>query len=262
MSRQISKLIEVEEGRIEVFLQGEGPLVVMIPSLGRGAEDFDRLSGAVARAGYQAVSPQPRGIGRTQMPLDGMSMADLASDIAQIVSVMSSEKAVLIGHAMGNRIARVTATNYPDNIDSVILLACGGLVPMSLEANKALLGVFDVEASPSEHIEHVRKAFFADGNDPKVWSDGWNEVVADFQLHAVRNIDVSDWWTAGSCPVLVVQPEEDVIAVPENAYRIVAELGNRATLELVPQAGHALLPEQPEILEEIVLRWLTGRELL
>ena len=174
---------------------------------------------------------------------------------------MSSEKAVLIGHAMGNRIARVTATNYPDSIDSVILLACGGLVPMSLEANKALLGVFDVEASPSEHIEHVRKAFFADGNDPKVLSDGWNEVVADFQLHAVRNIDVSDCWTAGSCPVLVVKPEEDVIAVPENAHRIVAELGNRATLELVPQAGHALLPEQPEILEEIVLRGLTGRGL-
>ena len=45
MSEQISKLIEVEEGRIEVFLQGEGPLVVMIPSLGRGAEDFNRLSG-------------------------------------------------------------------------------------------------------------------------------------------------------------------------------------------------------------------------
>ena len=152
MSEQISKLIEVEEGRIEVFLQGEGPLVVMIPSLGRGAEDFDRLSGEVARAGYQAVSPQPRGIGRTEMPLDGMSMADLASDIAQIVSVMSSEKAVLIGHAMGNRIARVTATNYPDNIDSVILLACGGLVPMSLEASKALLGVFDVEALSLIHI--------------------------------------------------------------------------------------------------------------
>src|SRR5688572_28857416 len=46
---------------IEVLAQGAGPLVVLLPSLGRGATDFDVMADRIADAGYRVLRPQPRG---------------------------------------------------------------------------------------------------------------------------------------------------------------------------------------------------------
>jgi pimeloyl-ACP methyl ester carboxylesterase len=58
---------------------------------------------------------------------------------------------------------------------------------------------------------------------------------------------------------LVVQPADDVVAVPENATRLVAMLGDRAHLVTIPGAGHALLPEQPGAVADAVVAWLERR---
>jgi pimeloyl-ACP methyl ester carboxylesterase len=55
----------------------------------------------------------------------------------------------------------------------------------------------------------------------------------------------------------VVQPEDDVMAVPKNAERICEEFGDRASMVLVKHAGHALLPEQPDAVEVALRSWLT-----
>ena len=52
----------------------------MIPSAGRGAEDFDDLSRAVVKAGYRVARLQPRGIGRSTGTMEGVSLLDLADD--------------------------------------------------------------------------------------------------------------------------------------------------------------------------------------
>jgi hypothetical protein len=49
--------------RIEVLVQGQGPALVLLPSRGRGQEDFDDLAARLAQAGYRVLRPEPRGIG-------------------------------------------------------------------------------------------------------------------------------------------------------------------------------------------------------
>jgi pimeloyl-ACP methyl ester carboxylesterase len=102
----------------------------------------------------------------------------------------------------------------------------------------------------------VAQAFFAPGNDPTVWADGWHPDVAAAQGRATTNQPVSYWWEAGGKDVHVVQPADDVMAVPENAERLCAQLGDRATMVTVPRAGHALLPEQPDAVEVALRTWL------
>ena len=51
---------------IEVLAQGSGPRIVLLPSLGRGATDFDVMAARIAAAGYRVLRPQPRGIGRSR----------------------------------------------------------------------------------------------------------------------------------------------------------------------------------------------------
>ncbi|MGH9783594.1 MAG: alpha/beta fold hydrolase, partial [Terriglobia bacterium] len=56
---------------LDVTVRGRGDPIVFIPSRGRGVEDFDDLSKRLVKAGYRVILPQPRGIGRSQGPLDG-----------------------------------------------------------------------------------------------------------------------------------------------------------------------------------------------
>lgn len=250
-------LIDVGDGELDVSVVGSGPLVILVPSLGRGSSDFVALAAALAHAGHRVASPEPRGIAPTTAPLGGLTMKTLADDIAEVGRTLGGgEPFVVLGHAFGNRVARMTATEHGSLVRGVALLACGGTVPPAPSAAAALTAVFDETLSDDEHRANVATAFFADGNDPSVWDDGWHPAVARAQGQASRAQDPDHWFAAGDAPVLIVQPAQDVIAVPENATRIVAALGTRARLVIVEGAGHALLPEQPDAVARTVIEWL------
>ena len=262
-----TEVVAGPDGPLEAHVQGQGPAVVLVPSLGRAAEDFDALGARLARAGYQTVRPEPRGIGGSDSPLGEVTLADLADDVAAVIRAVATASgtgtdgptATVVGHAFGNRVARMVATRHPDLVESVVLLACGGLVPPAPEVSAALMAVFDAGLSADEHLDAVRTAFFAPGNDPSVWADGWYAEVATAQAGATAGTPVEEWWEAGRADVLVAQPADDVVAVAENAHRIVEALGDRATMVTVPRSGHALLPEQPAAVATALLTWLDRR---
>ena len=246
-------------GPLDVHLSGEGPAVALVASLGRGADDFADLGARLAAAGYRALALEPRGVGASKSPLEGVAMADLADDVAAVIRALADGRATVAGHAFGNRVARMVATRHPDLVEGVILLACGGLVPPTSEVTAAMVSVFDGSLDPGARRQAVARAFFAPGNDPSPWDGGWHAETAAAQVRATNGTPVEEWWTAGAADVLVVQPAEDVVAVPENAMKIVEMLGARARMVTIPDAGHALLPEQPAAVAEEVLAWLDRR---
>ena len=62
------------DARLEVLTQGEGPTIVLLPSLGRGATDFDPIAKRLADAGFRVLRPQPRGIGQSTGPWQGVKL--------------------------------------------------------------------------------------------------------------------------------------------------------------------------------------------
>lgn len=226
-------MVPTAHGPIEVHLTGEGPLVVMLPSMGRGAADFDRLAADVAAAGYRVACPEPRGLGASAVPDRQETLATLAADVAAVITELGGP-AVVVGHAYGNRIARMTATEYPELVESLVLLACVGFIPPTEEVAATLRAVFDTRKPPDVRLDAVAKAFFAPGNDPTSW-------------------------TGGRAPMLAVQPADDVLAVPANADALVKAVGDRVEVVVIPDAGHALLPEQPEAVADAVIGWLDRR---
>ena len=59
---------------------------------------------------------------------------------------------------------------------------------------------------------------------------------------------VKEWWVGSSAPILVLQGTEDVVAVPENSERLAKEFPDRVRLIQIPNSGHAMLPEQPDLI--------------
>ena len=63
-----SSIVKTPAGQVEVYAGGTGPLVILLPSLGRGAADFDELGPRLIARGYRVAAPEPRGIGGAPVP--------------------------------------------------------------------------------------------------------------------------------------------------------------------------------------------------
>jgi pimeloyl-ACP methyl ester carboxylesterase len=240
---------------IDVTIGGDGQLVVMIPSLGRPAEDFDDLAQRLRSGGFRTVQVQPRGVGGSVGPMQGQTLIDVAADAAFVIESLGGP-AFVIGHAYGQRVARALAASRPELVKAVVTLAAGGKVPIPPKAQAALVACFDSTLSPELHLENVRYAFFAPGNDPAVWRDGWYRATAEHQAAATQATPVQRWWGGGSAPMLVTQARQDAIALPGNGESLKQEFGDRVTLIEIDNAGHAMLPEQPDALARAVLGYL------
>src|SRR5258708_22644787 len=83
---------------IEVLAQGRGPRIVLLPSLGRGAADFERIAGRLAGAGFRVLRPQPRGIGESHGPMTGIDLHDYSADVAALTAQDCGGAAVRVGH--------------------------------------------------------------------------------------------------------------------------------------------------------------------
>ena len=241
--------------QIEYFAQGKGPLVVLLPSLGRGAEDFAAILPRLAHA-CRVVTPQPRGIGASRGPMQGITLHDFARDVACVVENEAIGPALVGGHAFGNFVARTLATDRPDLVQGVVLLAATHVWPVPPDVRESIMKSSDLALATDERLRHLEHAFFARQSDPAVWLGGWHPEVKKAQRVATDATPQSEWWQAGTAPILDVQPENDVMIPPESQSRYRDDLGERVSIVRIPNAGHALLPEQPEAVAQALLEFV------
>lgn len=248
--------IEVDGGRVEYSVKGRGPTVYMVPSFGRGCDDFDMLAATLVKTGYRVVCAQPRGVGASVNHKKDVTLDDLSNDAATVLRAVGGAPAVVLGHAFGQRVTRNLAARHPELVRSLIMLACGGKVGAAPAVVRAVEGCFDTSLSEKQHMADVRFAFFAPGNDPTPWKGGWYPAAARLQRASMR-VPPKTWWAAGGkVKILVIQGLQDVAAVPENARLFKAEFPKRVELVEINHAGHALLPEQPRDVAAAVLKFL------
>jgi pimeloyl-ACP methyl ester carboxylesterase len=225
----------------------------MVPSLGRPADDFVPVVPALESAGFTCIllEPRPRWEGEA-------TLHDLASDAVARIDAMGIARFHLVGHAFGNRLSRTMTADYNDRVESLVLLAAGGLVEPSPGIWDALGRCFDTALDWSERRHAVRTVFFAEGNDPDAWRGGWMPEVFRYQRAAVLSTPREDWWGASTDRVMVVQALQDAVAPPENGRRYVAEHAPHARLVEIDGAGHAMLPEQPEVIATALVDFLSA----
>ena len=252
--------VAVKGGEVEVQVRGSGELVVLVASLGRGADDFDALMDDLATAGYRAASVSARGTGDSSPAVAGLTLHDFADDAARVIEHLSSGPAHLVGHAFGNRVVRCLAADRPELVRSVTLIAAGGQVPPAPETREALERIFELERPLEERLADIEHAFFAPGHDASVWLDGWYPETKAMQWGARDLVRQEEWGHAGSAPVLVIQGLDDPLAVPANGHALREQLGgDRVQVVDVANASHAMLPEQPETIARELLAFLRRR---
>ena len=255
-AEHVRELMKYGDVAIDVIVDGNGPAIVLLPSLARDSEDYDAVARGLANAGYRVLRPQPRGIGRSRGPMRNISLHDLAMDVAEVITRLGAGRAVLVGHAYGNWVARMTAVDHPQLVRGVVIAAAAAK-QYAPELTVAVTKAGDPALPDRERLEALRFAFFAPGNDATVWLTGWHPEVRDSQRAAVAAVKQDAWWSGGSAPLLDLQAAQDPFKPETKRSEMKDEFGDRVTLVVIDNASHALIPEQPKAVVNALVAWVS-----
>jgi pimeloyl-ACP methyl ester carboxylesterase len=250
------KMVSRGDIHLEVLVQGVGPTMVLLPSLGRGADDFAPMADVLEAEGFRVLRPQPRGIGASSASPAYASLHDCSNDIAAVIEAEGNGPAVLVGHAFGNRVSRLLATIRPDLVVGVVLVAANvGHAPSPPEVREAIRNSANPALPDDVRLDALRFAFFAPGNDAAPWLKNWYPDVLASQRLAGDQTPRTEDYASGRAPVLYMQPSHDPLAHAEDAVEYKDALGDRLTVVKIPQSSHAAIAEQPDFIAREIAAW-------
>ncbi|KAF0957010.1 alpha/beta fold hydrolase [Rhodococcus sp. T7] len=88
---------------------GDGPPVVLISGFGLDGTLWDRQIRILSASGYRVVCIDQRGHGRSDKPLSGYAVTELADDLETVLDRLDLFEATLVGHSFGGQVAFAAA---------------------------------------------------------------------------------------------------------------------------------------------------------
>lgn len=192
-------------------------------------------------------------------PLDEENSVKLYADyVAEFVRGLGIEKMVVVGHSLGGAICIQLALDYPDLLRAIVLVGTGaklGVLPTILEA---------LRTNFEESIElAIGGMAFAENANPELIEMAKNECLkckqqvgySDFA--ACNNFDVRERISEINIPTLIIVGAEDKLT-PVKWSQYLNEKISNSSLKIIESAGHMVMIEQPEELNQAMLTFITG----
>lgn len=132
--------MDVNGLRMQLAVQGSGPLVLLCHGFPELWFSWRAQLGALAAAGYRAVAPDMRGYGGTTAPDDGTAYTQLhlVGDMVELVRSLKETQAVIVGHDWGAPVAWNAALLRPDVFRAVVGMSVPFAPPGRVEMLSAL----------------------------------------------------------------------------------------------------------------------------
>jgi pimeloyl-ACP methyl ester carboxylesterase len=158
------------------------------------------------------------------------------------------------------------ATDYPERVASVTLIAAGGIVPALTEPGELGILLSNRNLTFDEKMQLARRTLFSAATADALVEDYveslryWPDARAA-QGQANRNTPLEEWVAGGEGPLLMVMGEDDLTAPIENGHIMKAEHGDRLKLVIVPGAGHVVGLEKPADTAAAIVEFLKNHPL-
>jgi pimeloyl-ACP methyl ester carboxylesterase len=252
--------VKFGEANIEYFSQGKGPVVVLLSGRALDVGYLEPLARALAQSGYRAVRINRRGGGKSTGSFENLTYHTHASDAVGVIRSLNVQSVTVLGHAVGNRVARTLDSDYPELVTSVVLLGAGGKVDAEPETDKATSKLFKPHATDDEISEGMKYMVGDPANSEAVWRiikpSRYTNPDA-IKSEASITTPLAEWWAPpGETPYLAVQGLRDMSAPPANARLLKEDLAERMTLVELPEAGHLALVENPDEVATAIVSFL------
>ena len=234
------------EGRVAYDVDGDGPLVVLVPGMGDLRATYRFIAPVLREAGYRVALMDLRGHGDSDATFATYGDVETASDIIALIEELGGP-ASIVGNSMGAAAAVIVAAQRPDLVDGLVLV--GPFVRSALTW-KSYLPKLYAGRRPAD-FEAYRKQVVASLHRPghaKAFSRTTHisHDPAEARLHDVR------------AATLVVMGEKDPdFPDPKAEAAWIAEVLHGEVV-MVPEAGHYAQSQQPDTTANAVLGFLKG----
>ncbi len=250
--------IETTDSTVEYFDEGDGTPFVLLPGGSLDVSYLGPFARKLADSAFRVVRVNPRGVGRSTGPLDGLTMHDIAADVIAVIEQLGLAPTYVAGHAFGNRVARTVALDATTTVRGVVLLAAGGTVQPSPEAQQALQVVFS-DVSRDEAVDAMRYMVGTGDDAEAAWETiepARSPEAGAIQRDAVVDTPADEWRAlADGVEYLIVQGTDDQIAPMENGRILAREGGDRVTLATIDGGGHLFALSHPTEAADAIVSW-------
>lgn len=179
-----------------VFGQGEN--IVFLHGWGGDASAF--LFAARALKGeYKSLLIDLDGFGSAPEPEKPMSVTDYAEGVRRLMTDVGFERAVLVGHSFGGRVAVEIAAKFPDRAAALVLVDSAGLKP-----RRGLRYYFKI------YLHKLLKKLGFQGLKGSKDYQGLSDVMRGTLIKAV-NYDQTPLLKKITCPTAVFWGEKDKV---------------------------------------------------
>lgn len=271
---------------------GDGPLVLCLHGFPDHARSFRHQLPALAAAGYRAVAPYMRGYAPTDVPENGpYQSAALAQDAVALIEALGYQRAVVFGHDWGALAAYGAAVLAPERVSRLVTAA----VPHGAAFAAAFLTNY--EQQRRSWYMFFFQTPFADGAVPfddfrflerlwRDWSPGWEyppeEMAAlketfrrpgvlpaalgyyratlnpENQRPELADIQLRISMSPILVPTLYFHGARDGCIGAELLEGMEQLFPNGLQSVVVPDAGHFVHQEDPEIVNRHLLQFITA----
>jgi 3-oxoadipate enol-lactonase len=206
-----------------------------------------------------------RGQGRSEKPEGPYPIPLHAQDLRALLDFLDWERVSLIGLSSGAAVALSFAASWPERVAKMVLVGAYAHVDAVLRAK---LRAWLEAAKLGSTLRFIIATPWVWGND---FLERYPDLYAQFQARAEEfspeaacaliagagEHDVRSELPKIRAPTLLLVGEEDIFLPPRYA-QAVAERLPCALVHIVPQAGHALPFEFPEVFAKEALAFLEG----
>jgi 3-oxoadipate enol-lactonase len=259
------KRLMVHGVNLAVEVHGDGPAILFIHGYPLNRTIWrDQVN---ALDGFRRVVPDLRGMGQSDAPDLGYSMAIYAADLAALLDTLGIDEVILCGHSMGGYIAFEFLRTWPSRVRGLVLVDSraeadnvegrrardaaaatardGGAAAVAEAMLPKMLALATMTERP-ELVERVRTLM---AGTPVAGIVG--------ALAAMRDRTGSEALlpTLSDVPTLVIAGEADTIISPDQA-RSMAQAIPGARFASIAGAGHLPSVEQPAATTQLLLEFL------
>ncbi|MDP6977705.1 MAG: alpha/beta hydrolase [Myxococcota bacterium] len=264
----------------------EGVPALLIHGFGNEAHIWDDFAPAIAEA-YQTLALDLRGHGDSDWDEQGRyDYENHVADVEAVVSALGFERLVIVGHSLGGRVAMRFAAAHPEKmaglviVDSAPELDPRGIARITQDVEEHRAPVFETVRQYENYLSTSYPAATPTAvrrmaeHGLKQREDGRFELKMDiaFRTRVSDDADADEvrkaeeastallWDALGKieCPALVVRGAASDIMSADVADRMVDDVLANGTLEVVGQAGHSVMTDNPEGFRECVGAFMLG----
>lgn len=261
---QTTSYLTRPEGRVGYDVDGDGPLVVLVPGMGDLRAAYRFLAPALREAGYRVACTDLRGHGDSDTTFTSYGDVETAGDVLALIQGLGGA-AVVIGNSMGAGAAALTAAQRPDLVRGLVLVGPFVRDPEVGTMQRLLLRLAMARPWAATSWTSYLPRLYA-GRRPADFDQYRDQVAASlrrpgyaraFSLTTRTSHEIVEAQLADvSVPTLVVMGEQDPDFPDPRAEAEWIAQTMHADLVMVPEAGHYPQSQRPDITCEAVLRFL------